>query len=74
MYISTSRIYDYYVNQGTQGLAILNSVTGALSNVQILVDSRQLSVTTNYAFYFTTTNIMPSNSYIEVEFPSTLYS
>eukprot|EP00347_Sterkiella_histriomuscorum_P021799 403332729 len=74
VYITTSRVYDYYVNQGIQGLGFLNSFNGELSDVQVLVDNRQLSVSTNYAFYFTTTNIIPSNSYIEVEFPNALYS
>ena len=33
VYVVTSRQYDYYVNQATQGLGILNSVPGLLTNV-----------------------------------------
>ena len=33
VYVTTSRIYDYYVNQLTYGLSLLNTWAGNLSNV-----------------------------------------
>lgn len=67
LYLSTSRVQPYYyVNQATQGLAFINSKDGLLRNVVITADSLQFSAVTSYSFYFTTSNIMPSNSYIEV--------
>ena len=56
IYITSSRIYDYYINQMTYGLSISNTYANNLTSVYIYPDSNKLSATTNYAFYFTTTN------------------
>ena len=74
IFITSSRIYDYYINQMSYGLSIANTDPNNLTSVSIYPDSNMLSATTNYAFYLTTTNQMPLNSYIEVVFPSNLYS
>ena len=74
LYLSTTRVAPfYYVNQATSGLAFINSQDGLLRSVQILPDSLQFSAVTGYSFYFTTSNVLPSNSYIEVQFPSSVY-
>jgi len=73
IFVTSSRIYDYYINQITNGLSVVNREGNALRNVEVLPDSSKLSTITNYAFYFTTTNDLGSGSSIEIEFPSQVY-
>ena len=54
--------------------SIQNTQAGTLHNVQLLPDSNQLNVKTNYAFYFTTSSELPRNSYVEISFPVDYFS
>ena len=74
MYISTDLDADYKVNQMVHGLNMLNTIEGALTNVQVLPDSNKLNVKTDYSIYFTTANDIPRNSYIEIEFPKDYFT
>jgi hypothetical protein len=51
----------------------LNTWAGNLTDVSVIPDSNSLGVTTNYMFYFTTTNQIPVNGKITIYFPITVY-
>ena len=42
--------------------------------MQLLPDSNQLSVKTNYAFYFTISSDLPRGSYVEISFPQDYFT
>jgi len=70
IYVSTTVQDNYYVNQIETGLSITNTQAGELTSVSLLPDSNQLNQTTNYAIYFTTKNLLPKNSYVDIKFPA----
>ena len=56
------------------GLSITNTEAGVLSNVQLLPDTNQLGVQTNYAIYFTVKNAIPEDSTVDITFPEDYFT
>ena len=69
IYVTTNIQQDYFVNQLEEGLSITNTEAGHMTGVQLLPDTEQLGVSTNYAVYFTIVNELPAESYVEITFP-----
>jgi hypothetical protein len=57
-----------------QGQSVINIYRGILSDVEVLPDTNQFGALTDYSVYFTSMNVIPKGSYVDIEFPKDHFS